>query len=153
MGRQNIAEGSRASATSSQTELRLHNVACASLAELLLDYEDYLRHRRHAQWALDSPEALAVRHVPREFKKDQADLTDLTDRQRWEFYARWLDHDDPAVRANALICLINQAMIRQIGCQTVRSAESPWSCERHRTERTPAHSSGGARRIRNAGAR
>jgi len=41
-GRQNIAEGSRASATSSQTELRLMNVARASLEELLLDYEDFL---------------------------------------------------------------------------------------------------------------
>lgn len=45
-GRQNIAEGSRAAATSSQTELRLVNVARASLEELLLDYEDCLRHRR-----------------------------------------------------------------------------------------------------------
>ena len=39
-GRQNIAEGSRAGATSSQTELRLVNVARASLEELLLDFED-----------------------------------------------------------------------------------------------------------------
>jgi restriction system protein len=45
-GRQNIAEGSRASATSSQTELRLVNVARASLDELLLDYEDFLRQRK-----------------------------------------------------------------------------------------------------------
>lgn len=43
-GRQNIAEGSRAAATTSQTELRLVNVARASLEELLLDYEDFLRH-------------------------------------------------------------------------------------------------------------
>jgi four helix bundle suffix protein len=49
-GRQNIAEGSRASATSSQTELRLVNVARASLEELLLDYEDFLRQRGLAQW-------------------------------------------------------------------------------------------------------
>ena len=40
-GRQNIAEGSRVAATSSQTELRLVNVARASLEELLLDYEDF----------------------------------------------------------------------------------------------------------------
>lgn len=45
-GRQNIAEGTRASATSSQTELRLVNVARSSLEELLLDYEGFLRHRR-----------------------------------------------------------------------------------------------------------
>jgi restriction system protein len=48
-GRQNIAEGSRASATSSQTELRLVNVARASLDELLLDYEDFLRQRGFRQ--------------------------------------------------------------------------------------------------------
>src|ERR1043165_6449451 len=53
-GRQNIAEGSRAADTSSQTELRLLNVARASLEELLLDYEDFLRHRRSEQWAPDS---------------------------------------------------------------------------------------------------
>ncbi len=56
-GRQNIAEGSRASATSSQTELRLVNVARASLDELLLDYEDYLRQHHFAQWKSDSPDA------------------------------------------------------------------------------------------------
>src|SRR6185295_1625760 len=64
-GRQNIAEGSRAAATSSQTELRLVNVARASLEELLLDYEDFLRHRRLPQWGANSPEAAAVRGVPR----------------------------------------------------------------------------------------
>ncbi len=53
-GRQNIAEGSRAAATSSQTELRLVNVARSSLEELLLDYEDFLRHRRLPQWHSDS---------------------------------------------------------------------------------------------------
>jgi len=114
-GRQNIAEGSRASATSSQTELRLLNVARSSLEELLLDFEDYLRHRRLEQWAPDAPESLAVRKVPQRFKQDQtdqsdqSDLTDLNDRERWALYASWMEHADPAVRANALICLINQA--------------------------------------------
>ena len=111
-GRQNIAEGSRAAATSSKTELLLVNVARSSLEELLLDYEDFLRHRRFPQWEPDSKEALEVRQVPRKFKQaqsDQADLTDLTDKERWALYAPWLEHAAPAVRANALICLINQA--------------------------------------------
>jgi four helix bundle suffix protein len=111
-GRQNIAEGSRAAATSSQTELRLVNVARASLEELLLDYEDFLRHRHLAKWAPDSAEALAVRQVPANFKRDspnQSALTDLSAQERWTLYSRWLEHADPAVRANALICLINQA--------------------------------------------
>jgi four helix bundle suffix protein len=114
-GRQNIAEGSRAGATSSQTELRLVNVARASLEELLLDYEDYLRHRRLPLWPPSGPEATAVRCVASQHKKDQSDqadpsnLTDLSDQQRWALYSRWLDHDDPVVRANATICLIHQA--------------------------------------------
>ena len=44
-GVQNIAEGSLASATSKKTELKLTQVARASLEELKLDYEDFLRHR------------------------------------------------------------------------------------------------------------
>ncbi|MFN9434306.1 MAG: four helix bundle suffix domain-containing protein [Planctomycetota bacterium] len=112
-GRQNIAEGSRASATSSQTELRLMNVARASLEELLLDYEDYLRHRRLARWKPDSADAIAVRDAWRGIA-DRTDRTDRTapadaDARHFAVYARWLDNADPGVRANALICLINQA--------------------------------------------
>src|SRR5438270_13330134 len=69
-GRQNIAEGSRAAATSSQTELRLLNVARSSLEELLLDYEDYLRHRHLPKCEPDSPEAIAARQEPRDFLRN-----------------------------------------------------------------------------------
>lgn len=105
-GRQNIAEGSRASAASSQTELRLMNVARAS--------EDFLRHRRLPRWAPDSAEAAAVRKIgqtrrDRSDSSDPSDPSNLSDEGRGALYAIWLDHDDPAIRANALICLINQA--------------------------------------------
>lgn len=114
-GRQNIAEGSRASATSSQTELRLLNVARASLEELLLDYEDFLRHRRLSMWVADGVEASVVREVPTNYRRQQAssaspvEWSRLSDQQRQASYARWLESGDPAVRANALICLIHQA--------------------------------------------
>lgn len=49
-GKQNIAEGNQAAATSSETEIKLTNVAKASLEELLIDYEDYLRVRKLEQW-------------------------------------------------------------------------------------------------------
>ncbi|MCX6997556.1 MAG: four helix bundle suffix domain-containing protein [Kiritimatiellaeota bacterium] len=110
-GRQNIAEGSRASATSSQTELRLVNVARSSLEELLLDYEDFLRHRHLRKWEPDDPEALAVRRIGQQHPAhptEPADTSDLSDEQRHALYAPWLDHEDPALRANALLCLINQ---------------------------------------------
>jgi restriction system protein len=105
-GRQNIAEGSRASAASTQTELRLVNVARASLDELLLDFEDFLRQRGLPQWAKDDPRALAVRAVG---KQDRTDQSDRTDRSDFENYKTWLNSDDPAVVANAIICLIHQA--------------------------------------------
>src|SRR6267143_7159299 len=54
-GVQNIAEGSMASATSKKTELKLTNVARASLEELRLDYEDFLRQRRLEQWSREDP--------------------------------------------------------------------------------------------------
>ncbi len=49
-GKQNIAEGSEAATTSAETEIKLTNVAKASLEELLIDYEDYLRVRGKEQW-------------------------------------------------------------------------------------------------------
>ena len=59
-GVQNIAEGSQASGTSKKTELKLTNVARASLEELRLDYEDYLRQRGLRQWAEDDPRRKAL---------------------------------------------------------------------------------------------
>src|SRR5476649_2376436 len=62
-GVQNIAEGSSASGTSKKTELKLTNVARASLEELRLDYEDFLRQRGLRLWAKDFPEAKAIRNL------------------------------------------------------------------------------------------
>jgi four helix bundle suffix protein len=105
-GRQNIAEGSRASAASSQTELRLVNVARASLDELLLDYEDFLRQRKLPLWGKDDSQAKAVRQIG---QKDRTDQSAPTDRSDATAYEPWLSHRDPAIVANTLICLIHQA--------------------------------------------
>lgn len=105
-GRQNIAEGSRASATSTQTELRLVNVARASLDELLLDYEDFLRQRSLRQWAKDDREAEEVRAVGRGLGGAPTDRSEQADQA---CYARWLTSLDAAPVANCLICLIHQA--------------------------------------------
>src|ERR1041384_6008634 len=52
-GKQNIAEGSMASATSKEMEIKLTNVARASLEELLIDYEDFLRTNKLPKWQKD----------------------------------------------------------------------------------------------------
>src|SRR6058998_3011008 len=59
-GVQNIAEGSQASGTSKKFELKLTNVARASLEELRLDYEDFLRQRRLSAWSEDDPRRRAL---------------------------------------------------------------------------------------------
>src|ERR1039457_7107862 len=105
-GGKNIAEGSRGAAQTSQTELRLVNMARASLEELLLDYEDYLRQHGKRQWTKDDLEAREVRAVG---QQDQTNPTDQADPgKHWKIYARWLEHADPAVVANTLLCLIHQ---------------------------------------------
>jgi restriction system protein len=106
-GVQNIAEGSMASATSKKTEIKLTGVARASLEELLLDYEDFLRHRGLRLWAKDSPAALKARQHCKA-ASDQSDCSDMSDRS---------DALDPVGvatasaedAANTMICLINQA--------------------------------------------
>ena len=107
-GVQNIAEGSMASATSKKTELKLTSVARASLEELLLDYEDFLRQRGLRLWAKDSPEAMGVRNSYRSDQSDRSDRSDGSDGSDGS--------DSYSIRtasageaANTLICLINQA--------------------------------------------
>ena len=95
-GVQNIAEASVASGTSKKTELKLTNVARASLEELMLDFSDFLRPRGFRQWDKDSPEAQAVR---RRYSSDQPDKSDLSD----------IKTATPEVAANTMLCLINQA--------------------------------------------
>lgn len=60
-GKQNIAEGSAASSTWRETKLKLTNVAKASLQELLIDYEDYLKVRNLEQWSVNSTKAIQTR--------------------------------------------------------------------------------------------
>ena len=74
-GKQNIAEGNQAAATSSETEIKLTNVAKASLEELLDDYEDYLRVRNLEQWGNLHPRYEKMRQYARseQIKKDYAE--------------------------------------------------------------------------------
>ena len=96
-GKQNIAEGSKAAKTSSEMELKLTNVARASLEELLLDYHDYLRTRNHVIWDKNSKEALYVRG-----------LSNRTD-ESYETYREFVDTRDGGVVANMALCLTHQA--------------------------------------------
>lgn len=95
-GKQNILEGSQASATSKKTELRLTNVARASLEELLEDYRDFLRVRASRPWDKNSREAMFVRKLGR-----QPDVT-------YETYRTYIETRPPEVAANIIICLIHQ---------------------------------------------
>lgn len=95
-GKQNIIEGCNASPTSSKTEIKLINVAKASLKELLEDYEDYLKTRNHRQWEKGSNEYEAMRNLG--CKHNEA-----------EFYMSLIATRPPETIANIAIILINQA--------------------------------------------
>ncbi len=95
-GKQNILEGSQASGTSKEMEIKLVNVARASLEELLEDYKDFLRVRGLPQWAKDSREALFVRKLGS--RKDTS----------YETYRPYLETRPPEVVANIMVCLIHQ---------------------------------------------
>ncbi len=101
-GVQNIAEGSMASATSKKGELKLTGVARASLEELVLDYEDFLRQRGLRVWDKNAPEAKAVRG---QYKSDRSDRSDRSDGS--DPYG--LRTASAEAAANTMICLINQA--------------------------------------------
>jgi four helix bundle suffix protein len=96
-GKQNILEGSKAAQTSKEMEIKLTNVARASLEELLDDYRDFLRVRDHILWDKDSKEA---RFVRRHGSKTP---------QTFELYREFMDTRPPEVMANIAICLIHQA--------------------------------------------
>lgn len=95
-GKQNIAEGSMASGTSKKTELKLIGVARASLEELLLDFQDYLRQKGLSLWSKDNPSAKEVRKLC--YLENRSYLT----------YKTYIEASPPEVAANTLVCLIHQ---------------------------------------------
>jgi len=96
-GKKNILEGSKAGRASKEMEIKLTNVARASLEELLDDYYDYLRARDLTIWDKDSKEAAYVRKLGRK------------EPPSYEDYREFVDTRSPEVIANIAICLTHQA--------------------------------------------
>jgi len=96
-GKQNIIEGSMASGTSKEMEVKLMNVARASLEELLEDYRDFLRTNDGVLWDKNSEQALFVRKLGR--RDDESYMT----------YRTYLESRPGNVVANIIVCLIHQA--------------------------------------------
>ncbi|MGD8649620.1 MAG: four helix bundle suffix domain-containing protein [Desulfobacterales bacterium] len=94
-GKQNIAEGSMASGTSKKFELKLVGVARASLEELLLDYQDFLRQRKLPLWGKDHPKAQQIRKLA------------YASNRSYRTYKTYIENC-PETAANTLICLIHQ---------------------------------------------
>ena len=95
-GKQNIVEGCMASGTSAKTELKLLNVAKASLHELNEDFEDYLKTRGHRQWEEGSAELEAMRRLGR-------------DHQDAAYFMALAETRPPETIANMTIVLLKQA--------------------------------------------
>lgn len=96
-GKQNIVEGCMASGTSKEMEIKLVGVARASLEELLVDYQDFLRVRDLRQWPKDSKEALYVRALGHRTE------------ETYESYSAFVSSRPAETVANIALCLIHQA--------------------------------------------
>jgi restriction system protein len=130
-GKQNIAEGSMASGTSRKMELKLVGVARASLEELLLDYEDFLRQQGLALWSKNHPKAQAIRKLA------------YAENRSYSTYEPSIEQNSPEVAANTLICLIHQTnylldqQLRQLEKQLLE--EGGFSERLYRTRQTRRH--------------
>jgi len=96
-GKQNIAEGSQASGTSKEMEIKLTNVARASLEELLIDYRDFLRTRGFEEWDKEHPYAKRLRKLNR--------ISSGT----YETFRKGIENPDPEICTNVIIGLIKVA--------------------------------------------
>lgn len=94
-GKQNIAEASMASGTSKETEIKLTNVARASLEELLLDYEDFLRTNKFEIWGKEHRLVRRLRELNR------------TPNANYETFKKAIENENPEICANVMIGLIN----------------------------------------------
>ena len=92
---QNIAEGSAAAATSKETEIKLTNVAKASLDELFEDYEDYLKSNKRLRWPRDDEKYAAARKM-------------AIDHPDWDFWQPIFES-----RPAETICNLQMTIIRQ----------------------------------------
>ncbi len=93
-GKQNIAEGSMASATSKEMEIRLTSVARASLEELLIDYRDFLRTKELQEWEPNSKYVARLRQLNK------------TPNANYDTFKKAIENPDPAICANVMIGLI-----------------------------------------------
>ncbi|MEK7755868.1 MAG: four helix bundle suffix domain-containing protein [Planctomycetota bacterium] len=130
-GRQNIAEGSQASGTSKKMELKLVGVARASLEELLLDYQDFLRQRGLALWPKEHPQSQAIRKLA------------YDENRSYRTYKTNIEESAAEVAANTLVCLIHQT--NYLLDQQLRQLEQAFLKEGGFTERL-YHARSAARR-------
>ena len=113
-GKQNILEGSQASAMSKKTEIFLTSVARASLEELLGDYLDFLRHHGAAEWPAGHPYAQRLRQLNR------------IPGASYATFRKGLEHADPVISANVILglvratCYLLDRQLRQLEAAFVR---------------------------------
>ena len=93
-GKQNIVEGSQASGTSKEMEIKLTNAARASLAELEEDYQDFLRTRELLEWSPEHAYARRLRALNRR------------PRATYATFRKGIESQDPEIAANVILGLV-----------------------------------------------
>ncbi|RRJ95547.1 hypothetical protein Ga0100231_015880 [Opitutaceae bacterium TAV4] len=124
-GKANLVEASARSSTSKKTELKLTDVARASLAELQSDYENWLLRQNQVPWHRDSPDArevLAIRLDKPTYGTDFVHDSCVHLLAQKKKFSKWLDTDDSTIAANALLLILTRA-IRVIMRQMEKQGE------------------------------
>ena len=122
----NIAEGSSRHSTSKETEMKLTDVARATLAELANDYLNWLLRHESIPWSVQSAEYLAVNSVrldPPSYNDDVLHKSSIHILAQKHKFAHWLNRSNSLVEANCLLVLCNR-LILMISRQIERQLES-----------------------------
>lgn len=114
-GKQNIVEASMASGTSKEMEIKLTNVARASLEELKIDFQDFLRTQKLPIWDIEHKLTTRFREINK------------TPNATYATYQKAIEHEQPEICANSMICLIN--IVSYLLAQQMKSLEKAFMNE------------------------
>lgn len=110
----NIAEGSFRHSTSRETEMKLIDVARASLSELSNDYLNWILHHESTPWSTKSPDYHAVNSIQLDrptYKEDVLHMSGIHILAQKHKFDQWLNNEDSLITANCLIILCNRLIM------------------------------------------
>ena len=113
-GTANIAEGNSRHATSRETEMKLTDVARASLAELANDYFNWLLLHNETPWSINDPNHIQLSQIvldKPDYKDDVQHLSAVYILNQKHKYDKWLRSNDSLTAARCILVLCNKLIM------------------------------------------